>query len=451
MKEFNILEQIAVTASKKEKESIIRENASEVLCNLLKYTYNPFLTFRVKQLDYPDKYNVVQPDISLELFQLLDLLAAHTVTPTQARGMIKRLLAKCTEDGAKWVARVIDRDLKIGCGVSTINKAVPGLIPEFKVMLAHPMVEPKSGESNWHRVNYPCEGSIKADGTRIIAVCNSVTVKYYSREGIEQDTLDHLTPQILALRPGTSFVLDGEGHSLEYIPSCKTAKKNYEQGKNWKFAQSRSMISSSLGTYTPDEMKRGLGYIVWDLIDYDYFLSNGLKGTCKPYKYRRMELAGLFERTKFELTGLVLMESRLLKTKEETIAYFKEARSRGEEGIMVKDINSLYEFKRSYLMLKMKEFYTADLRIIDCIEGTKGTKYEGSLGAILVSDDDKISGKLMGGWDDEEGLAMWFRHKRGEMVGNIVECIYLEITADNSLRHGVFVNERPDKNEISWG
>jgi DNA ligase-1 len=451
IKALNTLSNVAATASKKEKERLLTANDSEVLRKICLYTYSPFLTFRVKQIDLPDKYNDIPADVSEELFLLLDLLASHKITPTESRGLIKRLLAKCTEESAMWIARIIDRDLKIGCGVSTINKSFEDLIPDFKVMLAHPMVEPKSGDSNWHRVKYPAILSTKIDGMRCIAVCDSLTVRFYSREGLELLTLDHLIPQILALRPGTKFVLDGESVGVVYNPNCKTAKKHYDAGKNWKFAQGLSMTKSSVGTYTAKEMNECLGYVVWDVIDYDYFLSQGKKGSCKPLRYRKTELSGMFERQASPLRSVSLLPNFLANNQEEAIGFFKRAVANNEEGAMLNDIDGLYEFTRTYSMLKLKEFYTADLRVVDCFEGTKGTKNEGSLGTILVTDDDKISGKVMGGWDDDLGLNIWLRHLRGEMKGNIIELIYKELTTDNNMRHCVFVRERLDKTEISWG
>jgi len=450
MKEFNTLSLLANEASKNGKEEILRRNETETLKKLLWYTYNPYLTYRVQQLDEPMAYNVVQPDISQELFLLIDLLAKHTTTPTEARGMIKRLLAKCTKDGAEWVAKVIKRDLKAGVSSSTINKAFPNLIPVFDVMLAHPMVEPKSGEQHWGKVKYPAIVEIKFDGFRVIAICDGETVRFFSREGLEILTLDHLIPQIMQLRPGTKFVLDGEAIGIKYNPNCKTAKKNYDAGKNWQFAQGLSMAKSKQGTYPDKEMRDCLGYKVWDIIDYDYFLTQGANGACKPLKYRKTELAGLFERLDRPLPSIQMSVTRLAYNKEDIVRMFKEAVAAKEEGIMVKDKEDVYQFKRSYSNIKVKEFYTADLRVEDCFEGTKGTKNEGSLGTMLVGDG-TISGKVMGGWGDDLGLDMWLRHKRGKMVGVIVEVIYKEITADNNMRHCVFVRERFDKTECSWG
>lgn len=450
MKELQVLAHVGNNPSKKAKEAILKEYDSPSLRKILLYTYDPYLTYRVRKLDFPDRYNSIQPDISEELFMLLDLLAAHKATPTEARAMLKRLLAKCTDEGATWVAKILSRDLKIGISSSTINKAFPKLVPVFDVMLAQPMIEPKSGETNWHRIRYPAICEIKKDGMRVIAICNGETVNFYSREGLELLTLDHLIPQILSLKPGAKFVLDGESVGVVFNPNCKTAKKHHDAGKNWQFAQGLSMTKTKAGTYSDKEMNDCLGYEVWDIVDYDYFTTQGEKGTCKPLKYRKTELAGLFERLEKPLRSIRKADNVVVNNKEEAVDFFKAAVAAGEEGSMIKDIEAPYEFKRSHFMFKIKEFYTADLRVVDCIEGTKGTKLEGSLGTMIVTDG-IVTGKVMGGWDEDEGLLMWLRHKKGKMAGSIVEIIYKELTTDNNMRHCVFVRERPDKTETSWG
>jgi len=452
MKEFQVFTQIQNTTSKKEKEATLYCNDSETLRKMLLYCYSPLLTYRVKQLDFPDKYNTVQPDISDELFQLLDLLASHTVGTNDAKAMIKRLLAKCTEDGANWVCKIISKDLKIGISESTINKAFPELVPTFKVQLALPMTEPKSGETRWDTITYPNSWiqEVKLDALRCIAMCDGEKVTFRSREGFEFESLDFMASEVLKLAQGRAIVLDGEIVATTYNPNCKVAKKNFEVGTKWVFPQSSSMVRSSKGSYPVEEMKRCLTYVVWDVVSLDYFLSQGKEGTCKPLRYRKTELAGMFEAAS-GVSNISLISSRPVESKEGAISYHKEIIALDEEGTMLKEVDAVYEFKRSPTVLKLKDFYTSDLRIIGAIEGTKGSKYEMSLGALVVSDDADLVSEVGTGIDDDLRLNMWFRHKRGELVGGIVEVIFQERTADNSLRLPVFVRERPEKTEISWG
>jgi DNA ligase-1 len=447
LKEFKVLKQIQETSAKTGKEQLLKQNDTPSLRTLLYLTYNPYLTYRVQQLEDPPKFNIVQPDITSELNELLLNLAKHTTTPTQARLLIRSLLTKCTEDGAGWVKKIINRDLKIGISASTINKAFPGLVPQFDVQLAHPIVDKKNGTDRWDKVSYPVVVEEKFDGMRIVAVCDGDAVQYFSREGHSID-LHFLDSQILALRPGTKFVLDGEGIGIKYNPKCAVAKKAYDAGKPWCFPQGLSMIKSK-DKYSLADMKEYVGYKVWDVIDYDFFLSQGEKGIRRPLKERKLELLSLFERADRHLPNLHLVENVVAHSREEVINLFRKFREAGSEGVIIKDVSKPYEFKRSDAALKFKEFYTADLRIIDCLEGSKGSKYEGMLGTLLVSDG-TVTGKVMGGFDDDQRLEFWLAHRRGGMIGRICEIDYMEITADNSLRHAAFIRMRDDKEECSW-
>lgn len=450
MKELQVLERIGNTPSKLAKEALLREHDTPTLRKILLYAFSPFLTFRVKQIDIPEVFNSVQPNVSEELFLLLDLLASHTVGSNEAKAMIKRLLAKCTENNSKWICKIICKDLKIGMSESTANKVFPGLVPEFKVQLALAMVDHSKGADHWDEVVYPCGGTEKIDGMLIIAICNGETVNFFSRTGLEYTTLDHLIPQILKLGNKEKFVLVGESVGVKFCPACEVAQKNKDAGKPWNFAQGLSMTKTAPGKYSKEDMNDCLGYLVWDVLDYDYFVSQGSVGKCLPKKYRRTSLCGLFERLEKPLRSISLLPSRIINDKVEAMEFFKEVLARDGEGIVLDNLEKPYEFKRSPALFKVKGYYSADLRVIDCTEGSKGSKNEGSLGSITVSDGE-ITGKLMGGWDVEEGLTMWFKFKRGEFVNSIVELAYMDVTADKSLRHAVFVRERDDKTEISWG
>lgn len=448
MNVFDVLQQIADCSSKNGKIEILRANDTPALRTILNLTYNKFLTYRINQLEFPTKYNIVQPDIIPELELSLTTLSEHQHTPTAGRRMIRNIMAKGTEENANWISRIVKRDLKIGISCNSINKAFPGLIPEFKVQLAHPIVDKKTGKSRWGKVNYPVVVEEKFDGMRVIIVCHGDRVEYFSREGHELD-LHYLDPQVLGLRAGTKFVLDGEGIGIKYNPNCAVAKKNHDKGKPWAFAQGLSMIKSK-SKYSDAEMREYIGFKVWDIIGYRHFLSQGSFGEGIPLKQRKMELAALFERLDFEPPNIQLVPNRLAFSRSEVLDLFRQIRERGGEGVIVKDIALPYEFKRSVAALKIKEFYTGDFRVIDAIEGTPDTKYVGMLGTLLVSDDGEVTGKLMGGFDEDQRVELWLRHMRGELVGIIVEADYMDITADNSLRHGAFLRERPDKTECSW-
>ena len=222
MKEFKVFQQIQDSPGKIDKLNILKNNDSESLRKLLYLTYNRFLTYRIKKIDMPKSYNSVQPDITQELDKLLTLLAQHETGSNESKSLIKNLLARCDENGAMWVSRIITRDLKIGIDESSCNKAFPGLLPEFKVQLCTPIFKGGATPKNyWPTVKYPVVLEKKYDGCRCIVIVRDGKVSFYSREGHSFDSKGAFEKEILKLRPGTSYVLDGEIIAVKFNPNHK--------------------------------------------------------------------------------------------------------------------------------------------------------------------------------------------------------------------------------------
>ena len=120
----------------------------------------------------------------------------------------------------------------------------------------------------------------------------------------------------------------------------------------------------------------------------------------------------------------------------------------GQEGIMINLCKSPYETKRVNHLLKVKEFHTLDLRVIDKKEGTNRNK--GKLGALVV-DYKGFEVSVGSGYTDTLREELW---NDEDIVGSIIEISYFEETCDKdgnlSLRFPVFIRRRDDKNEVSY-
>jgi len=100
--------------------------------------------------------------------------------------------------------------------------------------------------------------------------------------------------------------------------------------------------------------------------------------------------------------------------------YNKDAIAAGFEGIMIKDVNAIYECKRSVSWLKQKPFIEVSLAITDVEEGTG--KNVGRLGALVCSgvDDGKaIVVNVGSGFSDDDRIDFW--NNRDNLSGQIVE------------------------------
>ena len=120
------------------------------------------------------------------------------------------------------------------------------------------------------------------------------------------------------------------------------------------------------------------------------------------------------------------------------------------EGLML-NTNVPYKRSRHTGCLKIKRFYTVDLRITAIEEGQN--RLAGTMGALVV-DYKGHELRVGSGFDDTTRAAVWANP--GDYIGRIIELKYKETTQDKktgieSLQFPVFVRFRNDKNEVSYG
>jgi DNA ligase-1 len=117
-----------------------------------------------------------------------------------------------------------------------------------------------------------------------------------------------------------------------------------------------------------------------------------------------------------------------------------------KEGLMV-NLDVPYQCKRHNGILKVKRFYTMDLPIIRCEEGSG--RLAGKLGAFVLNfKGNEVS--VGSGFTDEERLLFW--EVRERLTDLLCEVKYKEISCDkktgaDSLQFPVYVCLRTDKTE----
>ena len=92
----------------------------------------------------------------------------------------------------------------------------------------------------------------------------------------------------------------------------------------------------------------------------------------------------------------------------------------GYEGIMIKDVDAVYECKRSVAWLKLKPYIEVSLTVIAVEEGTG--RNVGKLGALICEGEDdgkRIKVNVGSGFSDSNRDAYWLA--RQQVVGQIVE------------------------------
>jgi DNA ligase-1 len=326
--------------------------------NLFKCAMDPFLVFGVKKYDLPISFAAKDPEIK-QFKDLLDKLSARELTGNAARDAVTNTLAQYTEQTAKYFARVIDKDLQAGFSPETYNKIFKdSTVRVFDVMLADKCEDADAFEK---RITFPCQADVKYDGERNIAFyCAEETnfapkgASYRSRSGKIAAHMAGLFDEDLAkIRDylGYDFVLDGERMAKDYIETIN-AKKTGEEGeagkKNMRF---RAFFLMPLNEWTSQV-------------------------TPITMKQNRAALEKILEACKCE--KIILSEGREVQNYEDMIAYCDEVTTpgfdnqvKGQEGLILKDWNSVYEWDRSMAWCKVKKFYDADCKIINWEFGKK--------------------------------------------------------------------------------
>jgi len=405
-KTFDLIEKITDEPSKNKKIALIKK-FDKTGKKVLQYAFDPFKTFGLAssiELQYlPEgaKVSSITPD---EVFELLDKLANRELTGNAAIQAVEKAMSLSTHSQAWLIYHIIQKDLRCGISVSSCNKAFgKGFIPVFETMLAH--------KYDPNRVTaWPVYVEPKLDGMRAVAIVNTSGVRFVSRNGKSITSIPHLEKQIMNVftpHNGGNLYIDGELTS----------------GDN--FNISISVLRKK------DQVASEAKFHIFEVLTHEEFTGNG----DTPFTERMKRIPSLNSQP-----NLVPVSRRTLHNDEEIIDYFNSLLNNGEEGVIVKNGDGIYEPKRSYNWMKIKDCNDADLEVVGVFEGQG--KYEGQLGGLIV-DHKGVEVRVGSGLSDEDRQDMW--HIQDELIGLIAEVQYHEVTPDGSLRHPRFVRFRDDK------
>lgn len=356
MSNFTRIITICQSASGAGSKQVIKDALAELDSTgqtLIKYAMDPFLVYGVKKFDMPTSFAKSmdeQQDFSL-FFALLDSLAAKELTGNSARDAITATLSRFNEQTQKYLALVIDKDLQAGFSAETYNKVHKNnQVYIFDVQLADKCSEVEEFEQY---ITFPCQADVKYDGERNICLVSD-TIEYRSRSGKMAEHMFGLFDeelQRIRAHLGYDFVLDGERMAANYIETIN-AKKSGEEGelgkKNMKFR----------------------AFFLMPLTDWK------AKKTTITTRQNREFLTELLAELKCE--KIILSEGREVKDYVDMVAYTDEVTTpgfdgmeKGQEGLILKDWNSTYEWDRTMAWCKVKKFFDFEGKILNFELGRK--------------------------------------------------------------------------------
>jgi DNA ligase-1 len=392
----NIIWALETHPSRLNKEAIIEaEKDNAELFEGFQLALSPFITFGVKKVPShggPDGQGL--PWVAFK--ELCHLLSTRQLTGDDARSAIELALsASKTDQWNNWYRRILIKDLRCGVSEKTINKVKKNAVPVFECMLAH------DGANHEKKIVGKKLLEPKLDGVRVVTIINAEakTAVMYSRNGKVLENFGHITKSIednieLFER---SWVIDGEMVSSSF----QALMKQVHRKENAQTEDARLMLFDILPLSEFQKGKSVLG---------QRRRSNLLRGL--QAQFDKIGSIDIIPQIEVDLASYV----GELEFKQ----YNKDAIAAGYEGIMIKDIDALYECKRSASWLKMKPFIEVSLTVVAVEEGTG--KNEGRLGAIICEGEDdgkQIRVNVGSGFTDDDRNEFWA--DKDAVVGQIVE------------------------------
>jgi ATP-dependent DNA ligase len=391
---LSILQELEANNSRNFKiELLTKHKDNELLKEVCRLANDPFTQFYQRKIpEYTplDDFPTFILDYAIER---LSILSTRTLTGNAAVAHLHTLLSSVTPEDAKVIERIIQKDLKCGVNTSTINKVWKNLIPEFPCMLCSPF-EQKLVD----KIVFPAIVQKKEDGMRFNAIVKFDddfygTVEFRSRNGKEITLLGNLEQEFIDLAYGKDLVFDGE---LLVYDTMETDSK----GNICDRQTGNGILNKAVkGTISKEESNRVVATL-WDQIPYEDFIA----GKCdQPYTYRFKRLLYLIDRCDV-YRKIELVETFDVHSLEQTQTIFQNYLDDGDEGIILKDPNSLWENKRSKGQIKFKAELDCDLKVVSVIGGTG--KYADAIGSLYCESTDGVVKVYVGsGFNDEQRSA----------------------------------------------
>lgn len=336
----------------------------------------------------------------------------HTGTDVDILNIKSLMNEICSTDEEKeCFKKLICKNYPMGVDYKTINKVFPNLIPSYEVMLADKYLDLNENKKNklFTSGRTFCIQE-KLDGFRCTIWKEGKNVKLISRQGKLIEGLVDIEDEIRK-NPYYDFILDGE--------LLLTDRENIPSKMQYK-------VTSKIVS-TKEKEKHGITFNAFDLIT----ISEWENKECDiNYECRYLQLCELL---KGHSKNISIVPNIVITDDVSQIdKYLSEAKEKGWEGIMVRFMDSKYEWKRSSNLLKVKPFLEMDMEIVGYEEGTNSNK--GRLGALICEVEHpqygKIKTKVGGGFAEFERIAFW--DMKDELIGRIVSVQYFEVTQNTT-------------------
>ncbi len=397
----DLFTELASVSSSIEKKEILTKGANGYVTEAIRWALDPNITFGVKQytFDEPCEHGE-EYDFNLQLmYHALGKLASREITGNNALELIKVTSCQLNTSQQQVFKRILDKDLRCGVGLTIVGEIFPDLIARFKVMLAD------NKPLDFEKIQYPVRGEPKLDGVRCEGIISGKEVSFLSRNGKPFPNFGCFADELIAIADGQDLIFDGEVSGVDEEQAFKRAQQQHKRKHN------------------VDTSK--LKYSIFDVI---------IAGVNETQRQRSKRLKDMFKSKSAlarKIKRVFRVIGKILHNREELELYYKECLDAGYEGIIIKNLDALYQQKRTKDWKKLKPNITVDVKVIGCKGGKEG-KYENTLGALIV--DYKGVKVSVSGMSDLMRDKLWKMHLAKKLAGITVEVKFDAETEDGSMR-----------------
>lgn len=406
---YNLCIELQSISGTKAKQQFLLDNRCEDFDTFLKWLLDPQIVTGIDRKKLKMR-SVSRCFESQDLKDILNYLVDHNTGRDVDVGYCRSFMNANPEYEA-FLFSVFTKSLKLGVDVKLVNKTYgDDFIFNWEIQQAYPIEKYPLKPNTWITITQKCNG-VRATYYR---------GKIMARSGVEFKGLDHIVNELDDAY--SNYVLDGE-----LMLKDKTGLTDNEA-----FRKATGIINS-------DGDKSEICMTVFDCLPVADFDSL----TPKIRYSQRRRLMDELEDTDNVRVLPVLYQG----TDHTQIPILLDKMvAEDKEGLMV-NLDVPYKRKRHSGILKVKRFYTMDLRVVSVEEGEG--KYVGMLGKVNV----EFNGNVVGvgsGFTDEQRIKYW--EDKDYLVNKIIEVKYKEVSTDKktglqSLQFPVFVCEKFDKTE----
>lgn len=281
---------------------------------------------------------------------------------------------------------ICDGDLKCGIGARLINIAVPNTVKIFSYMrcATSKHIDKLDFESGVY-------AQCKADGSFTnLFIHKNKKIDFFTRSGQPIKCLDHLKLQMRKTKSHLKFGLPkGIDHLAPHLQKELLGRVYHgelrvyrEDGSIMSRKEGNGIINQCIkGTVDPKVAKR-IFFSVWDSVTIEEFYNGYCEIAYATRFFTCVQLVDGISNKNF----VQLVKNKIVYSKEEAYAFFRQMRSEDEEGSINKNSSGHWEDNQSgsHDCIKIKHSFQCELKVVGWKPGKKGSKYEHVVGSVIV-------------------------------------------------------------------